>query len=39
MKVKVKKLNENAAIPHYAKEAEELSVTERGSNGYGSTGK
>lgn len=41
MKVKVKKLVPNAVIPRYAKldEAEELSTTERGTGGYGSTGK
>ena len=41
LKVKIKKLNENAVIPTYPKieieELEELSETERGNGGYGST--
>ena len=48
MKVKIKKLNENAVIPRYAHdtdadvdivEVDELSESDRGDGGYGSTGK
>ena len=48
MEVKIKKLNENAVIPRYAHptdagldlvEVDELSESDRGEGGYGSTGK
>ena len=48
MDVKIKKLNENAVIPRYANttdagldlvEVDELSESDRGEGGYGSTGK
>ena len=48
MEVKIKKLNENAVIPKYAHPTDawldlvavdELSESDRGEGGYGSTGK
>ena len=48
MEVKIKKLNEKAVIPKYAHntdarldlvEVDELSESDRGDGGYGSTGK